>query len=166
MLAPGYLYHYTLDATSAGPALIGTANAVVGALHPFNDTLNDPQLLAEQASSSTQPLDLVTLHPDDNDKVFPAIGRLPGVVVTPQADILPTDPHFAPAIIDEVKKAVIDQLDGQAGWRVVSVNQNGVDVAVLQRGGRVRRRRRCRSTWTGRCRTPPSTRWIPAAAKR
>ncbi len=132
VLAPGYLYHYTLDATQAGPALIGTAHAVVDVLHPFNDTLTDPQLLAEKASSRTNPLDLgVTLHPDDNDKVFPAIGRLPGVVVTPQADMLPTDPHFAPAVIGAVKKAVIDQLDGQAGWRVVSVNQNGVDVAVL-----------------------------------
>jgi Penicillin binding protein transpeptidase domain/NTF2-like N-terminal transpeptidase domain len=132
VLAPGYLYHYTLDATQAGPALIETAHAVVDALHPFNDTLNDPQLLAEKASSSTDPLDLgVTLHPDDNDKVVPAIGRLPGVVITPQADILPTDPHFAPAVVAEVKKAVINQLDGQAGWRIVSVNQNNVDVAVL-----------------------------------
>ena len=132
VLAPGYLYHYTLDATQAGPALIETAHAVVDALHPFNDTLNDPQLLAEKASSSTDPLDLgVTLHPDDNDKVAPAIGRLPGVVITPQADILPTDPHFAPAVVAEVKKAVINQLDGQAGWRIVSVNQNNVDVAVL-----------------------------------
>ncbi len=132
VLAPGYLYHYTLDATQAGPALIGTAQAVVEALHPFNDALNDPQLLAEKASSTTQPLDLgVTLHPGDNDKVAPAIGRLPGVVITPMADILPTDPHFAPAVVAEVKKAVINQLDGQAGWRVVSVNQNGVDVAVL-----------------------------------
>ena len=132
VLAPGYLYHYTLDAAAAGPGLIGTAHAVVDALHPFNNGLVDPQLLAEQASSATRPLDLgVTLHRDDNDKVFPAIGRLPGVVVTPLADILPTDPHFAPAVISEVKKAVIDQLDGQAGWRVVSVNQNGVDVEVL-----------------------------------
>ncbi len=131
VLAPGYLYHYTLDATKAGPALIGTAFAVVQALQPFNKTLTDPQLLAEQASSATQPLDLVTLHPDDNDKAFPVLGRLPGIVVTPQADMLPTDPHFAPAVVGEVKKAVIDQLDGQAGWRVVSVNQNGVDVAVL-----------------------------------
>ena len=45
--------------------------------------------------------------------------------------MLPTDDHFAPAIISEVKKAVINDLDGQAGWRVVSVNQNGVDVDVL-----------------------------------
>ena len=38
----------------------------------------------------------VTLLPADNDKVFPAIGSLPGIVVTPQADMLATDPHFAP----------------------------------------------------------------------
>ena len=132
VLVPGYIYHYALDATQAGGNLIWTAHALVEALHPFNDTLNDPQLLAEQASSATRPIDLVTLYPDDNDKVAPAIGRLPGVVVTPQAEMLPTDPHFAPAVVAEVKKAVIDQLDGQAGWRVVSVNQNGVDVAVLQ----------------------------------
>ncbi|OBG49306.1 MULTISPECIES: penicillin-binding transpeptidase domain-containing protein [unclassified Mycobacterium] len=133
VLVPGYLYHYTLDATQAGSgaALIGTAHAIVDVLRPFNGTLADPQLLAEQASSATQPVDLVTLHPDDNDKVFPAIGRLPGVVVTPQPEILPTDPHFAPAVMAEVKKAVVDQLDGEAGWRVVSVNQNGVEVEVL-----------------------------------
>ena len=131
VLAPGYVYHYTLDASQAGPALIGTVHAIVDVLRPFNDALNDPQLLAEQASSATQPVDLATLHPDDNDKVFPAIGRLPGIVVTPQAAILPTDPHFASAVMGQVKKAVMDQLDGQAGWRVVSVNQNGVDVAVL-----------------------------------
>jgi hypothetical protein len=132
VLAPGYVYHYTLDATQAGPALIGTTHAIVDVLRPLNNTLTDPQLLAEEASSASHPLDLgVTLHPDVNDKVFPAIGRLPGIVVTPQAEMLPTDPHFAPAVVGEVKKAVMDQLDGQAGWRVVSVNQNGVDVAVL-----------------------------------
>jgi cell division protein FtsI/penicillin-binding protein 2 len=53
------------------------------------------------------------------------------VRITPQADLLPTDDHFAPAIVAEVKKTVIDELDGSAGWRVVSVNQNGADVNVL-----------------------------------
>ncbi|OBI20276.1 penicillin-binding protein [Mycobacterium sp. E2327] len=134
VLAPGYRYHYTLDAAAAGPpqSLSFTTHSIVDVLRPFNNALTDPQVLAEQASAATHPLDLgVTLHPDDNDKVFPAIGRLPGIVVTPQAEMLPTDPHFAPAVIAEVKKAVMDQLDGQAGWRVVSVNQNNVDVAVL-----------------------------------
>ncbi len=45
--------------------------------------------------------------------------------------MLPTDESFAPAIVNEVKKSVTDQLNGQPGWRVVTVNQNGVDVDVL-----------------------------------
>ncbi|MDI3314338.1 MAG: penicillin-binding transpeptidase domain-containing protein [Mycobacterium sp.] len=130
VLVPGNLYHYRLDARGAGGNLIGTSRAVVEALRPFDDTL-DPQRLAEQASSATEPLDLITLRPDDHSKVAPAIGSLPGVVITPQADLLPTDDRFAPTVITQVKKAVINQLDGQSGWRVVSVNQNGADVAVL-----------------------------------
>jgi hypothetical protein len=131
VLAPGYLYHYTLDASRAGANLITTARAVVDALRPFDDALNDPQRLAEQASSSATPLDLITLRTDDNNKVAPAIGSLPGVLITPRAELLATDDRFAPTLINQVKKAVIDELDGQAGWRVVSVNQNNVDVAVL-----------------------------------
>jgi hypothetical protein len=130
VLVPGNLYHYQLDAARAGPDLMTIARAIVDALRPFDDTL-DPQRLAEQASSSTKPVDLITLRLDDNNRVQPAIGGLPGVVVTPQADLLPTDYGFAPDIIGQVKKSVLDQLDGQAGWRVVSVNQNGVDVDVL-----------------------------------
>ncbi len=130
VLVPGYLYHYQLDAGRAGGQLMRTAHAVVEALRPFDDTRND-QRLAEEASSSVTPLDLITLRKDDNNRVAPAIGELPGVVITPQAELLPTDDNFAPALVGEVKKAVADQLDGEAGWRVVSVNQNGVDVAVL-----------------------------------
>ena len=130
VLVPGNLYHYALDAKSAGGALMPTARAVVDALRPFDNTL-DPQRLAEQASSSKDPLSLITLRQSDHDRVAGAIGALPGVVVTPQAELLPTDDSFAPDIVSQVKKAVVDELDGDAGWRVVSVNQNGADVDVL-----------------------------------
>jgi Penicillin binding protein transpeptidase domain/NTF2-like N-terminal transpeptidase domain len=129
VLVPANLYHYRLDAAAAGDQLMPTARAVADALRQFDDTM-DAQRLAEQASSSTTPLDLITLRPDDHDKVA-GIDGLPGVVVTLQPTLLPTDDHFAPAIIDQVKKAVIDELDGAAGWRVVTVNQNGVDLEVL-----------------------------------
>ena len=130
VLVPGNLYHFALDAKSAGAALMSTARAVVGALLPFDNTL-DPQRLAEQASSSKTPLSLITLRQADRDRVAGAIGALPGVVVTPQAELLPTDDSFAPDIVNQVKSAVLNDLDGQAGWRVVTVNQNGVDVDVL-----------------------------------
>jgi hypothetical protein len=130
VLVPGYLYHYALDAKSAGSALMPTARTVADALRPFDNTL-DPQRLAEQASSSKDPLSLITLRQSDHDRVAGAIGALPGVVVTPQAELLPTDDSFAPEIVNQVKSAVVDELDGQAGWRVLTVNQNGVDVDVL-----------------------------------
>ncbi|MEO6792304.1 MAG: penicillin-binding transpeptidase domain-containing protein [Mycobacterium sp.] len=131
VLVPGYLYHYQLDAGRAGPGLMRTARAVVEVLRGFDDTLGDPQRLAEQASSSVTPLDLITLRKYDHDRVEAAIGRLPGVVITARPDLLPTDDQFASMLVREVKKAVSTQLEGEAGWRVVSANQNGVDVAVL-----------------------------------
>ena len=130
VLVPGNLYHFALDAKAAGAYLMTTSTAVADALRPFDDTL-DPQRLAEQASSSDGPLGLITLRQADRDQVAAVLGNRPGLVITPQAELLPTDDHFAPAIIGEVKKAVVNDLDGQAGWRVVSVNQNGVDVEIL-----------------------------------
>ncbi|MCV7279551.1 penicillin-binding transpeptidase domain-containing protein [Mycolicibacterium flavescens] len=130
VLAPGYLYRYSLDAREAGGALMQTARTVADVLRPFDNTW-DPQRMAEQASSSKQSLPLITLRKADHDQVKPAIGSLPGVVVTPIAELLPTDDRFAPAIVNEVKKSVAGELDGEPGWRVVTVNQNGVDVDVL-----------------------------------
>jgi len=130
VLVPGFLYHYTLDAKRAAGDLMPTARAVADALRPFDDTM-DAQRLAEQASSSPRALDLITLRQSDHQRVSPVLANLPGVVITPQAELLPTDDGFAPAIINQVKKSVIDELDGEAGWRVVTVNQNGADVDVL-----------------------------------
>jgi cell division protein FtsI/penicillin-binding protein 2 len=130
VLVPGRLYSYALDAGAAGGALMPAARAAADALRQFDPSM-DAQRLAEVASSSTGPLNLITLRQSDHDRVAGALGAVPGVVVTPQAAMLPTDDRFAPAIVDQVRKAVIDELDGQAGWRVVSVNHNGVDVDVL-----------------------------------
>jgi cell division protein FtsI/penicillin-binding protein 2 len=130
VLVPGYHYHYALDAKAAAGDLMPTARAVVDALRPFDDTL-DPQRLAEQASSSPGALDLITLRQTDHDRVSAALADRPGVVITSQPELLPTDERFAPALINQVKESVVDELDGQAGWRVSSVNQNGADVDVL-----------------------------------
>ncbi|TPG36933.1 penicillin-binding transpeptidase domain-containing protein [Mycolicibacterium hodleri] len=130
VLRPGFLYNYSLDARAAGGDLMPTAIAVADTLRRFDPSM-DAQRLAERASSSAKPLDLITLRQADRDAVAPAIGSLPGVVITPRAELLPVDDSFAPDIVNQVKKSVVDELDGKAGWRVVSVNQNGSDVEVL-----------------------------------
>lgn len=130
VLVPGYRYHFALDAKAAGADLMTTSVAVVGALHRFDNTL-DPQRLAELASSRNGALSLITLNQADHDAVAGALASVPGVVITPQPEMVPTDPAFAPAVINEIKKTVAEDLDGDPGWRVVTVNQNGVDVDVL-----------------------------------
>ena len=45
---------------------------------------------------------------------------MPGVVITPQAELLATDETFAPAIVNEVKKAVVDELGWSGPWYLVS----------------------------------------------
>lgn len=130
VLVPGFLYHFQLDAKAAGGELMATARAVTDALRPFDPGL-DAQRLAEQASSTDGPLSLVTLRQADHDRVAGALQQRPGVVITPQPAMQPTDDRFAPAIINQIKQEVADELDGRAGWRVVTVNQNGVDVDVL-----------------------------------
>jgi cell division protein FtsI/penicillin-binding protein 2 len=109
---------------------MATARAVTDALRRFDNTL-DAQRLAEQASSTKGPMSLVTLRQADHDAVAGAIGSLPGVVISLQPEMVPTDEHFAPALVDQVKKEVADELDGSPGWRIVTVNQNGGDVDVL-----------------------------------
>jgi hypothetical protein len=130
VLVPGYRYHLALDARAAGAELMATARVVADTLRPFNPTI-DAQRLAEQASSMAEPMSLIMLNQADHDRVAGVLGPRPGVLITPQPDMLPTDEGFAPAIINEVKKEVADELDGRSGWRVVTVNQNGVDVDVL-----------------------------------
>ena len=130
VLVPGYRYHVALDAKAAGAELMPTARAVAGALNRFDNTL-DPQRIAELASSNAGALSLITLRQADHDAVIGAIGALPGVVITPQPEMEPTDDDFAPALVNQVKNAVADELDGTSGWRIVTVNQNGVDIDVL-----------------------------------
>ena len=66
VLVPGYRYSYQLDARRAGRELMSTSRAVVDALRDLGGP-TDPQLLAEQASSSTTPMELATLSKDGTD---------------------------------------------------------------------------------------------------
>ena len=115
VLVPGFLYHYALDAKTAADQLMPTARAVADALRPFDDTL-DAQRLAEQASSSSGATG--PHHAAQADHDAGGAGDRPTCPVwsiTPQAELLPTDERFAPAIINEVKKSVVDELDGAGG---------------------------------------------------
>lgn len=129
VLVPGSIERIALDARNAGN--LGAVSASLARiLAPFAPSLT-AQSIAESASSVNGRYQVASLRQDDYESVAASLAELPGVTVEDEADLVSTDRDFAPDLIGQVKKRVIDEVDGTAGWSVVTVNQNGVDTDVL-----------------------------------
>lgn len=129
VLVPGSIERIALDARNAGN--LGAVSASLARiLAPFAPSLT-AQSIAESASSVNGRYQVASLRQDDYESVAASLAELPGVTVEEEADLVSTDRDFAPDLIGQVKKRVIDEVDGTAGWSVVTVNQNGVDTDVL-----------------------------------
>lgn len=129
VLVPGVVHRVAFDASKAGN-LVTTANALSGALVRFDPTLTG-QAIVESATAAKGPYPVATLRQDDFEQIQAQISALPGVTTQDEADLVATDRTFAPDLISQVKKTVIDEVDGKAGWSVVTVNANGADTGVL-----------------------------------
>ncbi|MHA4849402.1 penicillin-binding transpeptidase domain-containing protein [Rhodococcus sp. MSC1_016] len=129
VLVPGVVYRVKFDAGESGN-VISTAQGLAAALSPFDTTLT-AQSIAESATAVEGDYLVTRLRSEDYERVAGVLGALPGVSVSDEADLVATDRTFAPDLVGQVKKTVIDEVDGKAGWSVVTVNQNGVDTDVL-----------------------------------
>ncbi|SEK28775.1 penicillin-binding transpeptidase domain-containing protein [Rhodococcus maanshanensis] len=129
VLVPGTIERIKFNAKDSGnPTAVATALAT--ALEPFDPTLT-PQSIVESATSVSGAYLVASLRQEDYETVAAALSGLSGVTVSEEADLVSTDRGFAPDLIGQVKKRVIDEVDGKAGWSVVTVNKNGVDIDVL-----------------------------------
>jgi cell division protein FtsI/penicillin-binding protein 2 len=131
VLVPGTVYEVRFDAAVAADsgAVVPTATTLANVLGRFAPM--SAQAIAEQATGLGGQYSVITLSQRDFDQVRDQLAGLPGVTTTDQADLVAADPKFAPALLAEVKKEVSADLNGKAGWRVVSVNPNGLDADVL-----------------------------------
>ncbi|WP_072687578.1 penicillin-binding transpeptidase domain-containing protein [Rhodococcus marinonascens] len=129
VLVPGVVYRVKFDATESGN-VIRSAQSLASTLATFDSTLT-AQSIAESATAVNGDYLVTRLRLEDYDRVAGVLGGIPGVTVSDEADLVATDRTFAPDLIGQVKKTVIDEVDGEAGWSVVTVNQNGVDTDVL-----------------------------------
>ncbi|MDV7135513.1 penicillin-binding transpeptidase domain-containing protein [Williamsia muralis] len=131
VLVPGTVYNVRFDAAVAADsgAVVSTATALATVLGRFAPM--SAQAIAEQATGLGGEYSVITLGQRDFDQVRDQLAGLPGVSTVDQADLVPSDPKFAPALLTQVKKEVSKDLEGKAGWRVVSVNPNGLDADVL-----------------------------------
>ncbi|MDV8020798.1 penicillin-binding transpeptidase domain-containing protein [Rhodococcus sp. IEGM 1330] len=129
VLVPGVVHRITFDAANANN-VVASATALSTLLTPFDASIT-AQSIVESATSVDGDYPVVLLRDSDYQPISAALTEIPGVTASDESDLVSTDPTFAPDLVGQVKKAVIDEVDGEAGWSVVTTNRNGVDIDVL-----------------------------------
>lgn len=129
VLVPGVVHRIKFDAAEANN-VVASATALSTLLTPFDASIT-AQSIVESATSVDGDYPVVLLRDSDYQPISAALTEIPGVTASDESDLVSTDPTFAPDLVGQVKKAVIDEVDGKAGWSVVTTNRNGVDIDVL-----------------------------------
>ncbi|MFE4501878.1 penicillin-binding transpeptidase domain-containing protein [Rhodococcus sp. NPDC056743] len=129
VLVPGTVYRVKFDRSKSSD-VVGAANALAATLVQFDSTLSG-QSIAESSTAVKGDYLVTRLRSDDYERVAAQLAGISGVSVSDESDLVSTDPEFAPDLLGQIKKTIIDEVDGKAGWSVVTVNQNGVDSDIL-----------------------------------
>lgn len=129
VLVPGKVSRVAFTAADAAdPGAVATS--LSAALSPFDPELT-PESVRDAALAAKGAYTVAMLNESEFDQVSTDVIGLPGVVVTSEWDLVPTDRAFAPDLLAQIRKTVIAEVDGKAGWSVVTMNANGADTDVL-----------------------------------
>ncbi|GAB2549406.1 penicillin-binding transpeptidase domain-containing protein [Nocardia heshunensis] len=129
VLVPGSLYRVMFK-PSASKDPRGVAGTLANTLRQFDEHLT-PDSLLSTARKADGAYTTALLSEWEFGQVNSELLGLSGVTFSKEFDLVPTDRRFAPDLMTQVRKTVIDEVDGKAGWSVVTVNANGVDTDVL-----------------------------------
>ncbi|ONM49368.1 penicillin-binding transpeptidase domain-containing protein [Nocardia donostiensis] len=132
VLVPGTVTRVTFSVTDADdPDAVAAALSAV--LTRFDADLTPENIVtaARDAGAGGGPHTVILLTETEFGQVGAELIGLPGVRLTQEWDLVPTERGFAPDLLTQVRAAVIDEVDGKAGWRVVTVNANGAPAGVL-----------------------------------
>ncbi len=132
VLVPGVINRIQLDASKvpAPTTVVDVAGQLTRALQPILPDL-DPVKITEQATSMSGPYTVASVNQDDLRKLAGDVTALPGVTLVEQADLVPTDRTFAPALMSSIKKNVTGDLAGKDGWEVIAQADTGARVSTL-----------------------------------
>ncbi len=127
-----------LSAQTVVPIVVesGQVPAVAGqlaaALNQFDERITEQSILQGAAAvPAGQPYTVAVLREADYESVRDRIYELPGVTFPSQVRLLPPDRDFAPQLLQGVRNELAKRLARAAGWRVVTVDSNGTEVATL-----------------------------------
>lgn len=129
VLVPGVVHRVKINSDETDN-IVSAATGLASILAPFDSSIS-AQSIVESATSVDGDYPVALLRDEDYETVAAPLAALSGVTVSDESDLVSTDRTFAPDLVSQVKKTVIDEVDGKAGWSVVTVNRNGVDIDVL-----------------------------------
>jgi Penicillin binding protein transpeptidase domain/NTF2-like N-terminal transpeptidase domain len=132
LLAPERVVSVLLYREEAGN-IRSVAGALAAALSPLDATITE-QSIVDGAAKTTggNGYQVVVLREVDYQGVKPRIYDLPGVRFSLQVRLLPSPGReFAKQLLPALRTAVEAQINGKAGWRVVSLNATGAEVDAL-----------------------------------
>lgn len=114
----------------------GQAAAVAGplaaALNQFDEGITEQSIVQGAADApQRQPYTVAVLREADYKSVRDRIHELPGVTFPSQQRLLPPDGGFASQLLQGVRAELRQRLAGVAGWRIVTVDAAGREVATL-----------------------------------
>lgn len=130
VLVPGKVSRVRFD-IGAATEPDRVAGALAAALSRIDPVAYTPQSILAAARRSAGPYTVILLTEYEADTIGGELIGLPGVTLTQEWDMVPTDRKFAPDLLTQVRKTVIAEVDGKAGWSVVTRNANGADLDVL-----------------------------------
>ncbi|MEU4597065.1 penicillin-binding transpeptidase domain-containing protein [Nocardia sp. NPDC023988] len=130
VLVPGKVSRVRFTVADA-PDPERVAGALAGALSRIDPVAYTPQAILSAARKADGAYTVVLLSEYEAETLGAHLIGLPGVTLTQEWDMVPTDRKFAPDLLTQVRKTVIAEVDGKAGWSVVTRNANGADLDVL-----------------------------------
>lgn len=129
VLVPGKVTRVTFTAaTATDPAKV--ADALSAALIGFDERLT-PAAILKAARDAGGPYTVLLLSELEYEQVGAMLIGLPGVGFSQEWDMVAADRAFAPDLMTQIRQTVIAEVDGKAGWSVVTMNANGADTGVL-----------------------------------
>lgn len=129
VLIPGKVTRVSFTASAAtDPADV--AASLSAALIRFDKRLT-PEAILKAAREAGGPTTVLLLSELEYEQVGAMLIGLPGVGFNEEWDMVAADRAFAPDLMTQIRRTVIAEVDGKAGWSVVTMNANGADTGVL-----------------------------------
>ncbi|MFJ2663772.1 penicillin-binding transpeptidase domain-containing protein [Nocardia fluminea] len=130
VLVPGKVSRVKFTVADA-PDPTRVAGALAAALSRIDPVAYTPQSILTAARKTEGAHTVILLDEYEAETIGGELIGLPGVTLTQEWDMVPTDRKFAPDLLTQVRKTVIAEVDGKAGWSVVTRNADGADLDVL-----------------------------------